>query len=147
MCLNHPKTTPSTNHPWCQRVGGCYSRDTPTGVEDGRLLSLQSHISVSLILFFRFLSIVYSANPVSWWASRLLVPSHYRWQEPDGKWRGVIRGLDNERGGGGQNVIIQMDQMVQGKKTWNCASLSPVGPTGSLTRMQTGHSGNFLGWD
>ena len=59
---------------------------------------------------------------------------------------GVIRGLDNERGGG-QNVIIQMDQMVQGKKTWNCESLSPVGPTGSLTRMQTGHSGNFLGWD
>lgn len=63
------------------------------GVGCRRPLSLQSQVSISLILFFRFLLFLYSARPESWWASRLLTSNH----KTDGK-------AEWKRKGAGQRV-------------------------------------------
>lgn len=94
MCLNYPGNHPLHQLSRRQRVGGCYSRETPIGVEDGRLLSLQSHIFLSFpdfifqVSFNSLLQQTQCPGELPDFSSQ----SINRWQEPNGNEGGWIIG-------------------------------------------------------
>lgn len=102
------------------------------GLEGGKSLSLQSQVSIYLILFFRFILLFYSANPESWWVSRLLTPNPKTARNSQ-----IEKEEGRQRAGSLEKMGVRMSLLSWTRwhkgRTCHCVRLSPVGPTGPFT--------------